>query len=431
MDLKPQRVLQGVAGALVFFAIVAGAQTPAAPAPATTTAPAAAAPAAAPVWSVGTVDFSGYLDGYFSYNNNRPANMTNDYYNFDDQDNFNLEAAKLTLNHDPDPIGAHLDLLFGRTNTFVQSNGLGVNYIEQAYISMKPPKAKGFEMDFGQFVTSAGQEVIETMSNWSYSHGLLFSYAIPYYHFGLRTSMPVTKAWTVGAQVVNGWNNVTAYNGGVTVGLTSSLVKPKYTWNFNYYTGPQNGGLPPQGYGTQQGYRNLFDTTLLLTPNSKFNAYVNYDYGQNRIPGYTNGYDESPTKVKSMDPHWQGIATSAREQITPNAALVFRYEYFFDNQGFATGLDYSNDYLYQTTFAKTNIQECTATYEYKWVAGLLVRVEYRIDWSNKNLFNYGNDVNYDLSGPSYNSSNYSGGGPSKDAQNTATVGLIAFFGPKR
>ena len=43
--------------------------------------------------------------------------MTNEYYNFDDQDNFNLEAAKLTLNHDPDPIGAHVDLLFGRTNT--------------------------------------------------------------------------------------------------------------------------------------------------------------------------------------------------------------------------------------------------------------------------------------------------------------------------
>ena len=152
-----------------------------------------------------------------------------------------------------------------------------VNYIEQAYISVKPPKAKGFEMDFGQFVTSAGQEVIETMNNWSYSHGLLFSYAIPYYHFGLRTSMPVTKVWTAGVQVVNGWNNDTDNNGGVTIGLTSSLVKPKYTWNLNYYVGPENGQL-----AAQKGYRNLFDTTLLLTPNAKFNAYVNYDYGQNR-----------------------------------------------------------------------------------------------------------------------------------------------------
>jgi hypothetical protein len=253
--------------------------------------------------------------------------------------------------------------------------------------------------------------------------------------------MPVTKVWTVGAQVVNGWNNVTAYNGGVTVGLTSSLVKPKYTWNFNYYTGPENSGLPPQGAGTQQGYRNLFDTTLLLTPNAKFNAYINYDYGQNRIPSwpssYYNGDGYTNFTVKSMDPHWQGIAASARQQITPNAALVVRYEYLFDNQGYITGAggnnsDYSGSFLDSTTYFKTNIQEMTATYEYKWVAGLLVRVEYRIDWSNKNLFNYGNDVNYDLSGsPGYKSSNYSSNGPSKDAQNTATVGLIAFFGPKR
>ena len=57
--------------------------------------------------------------------------------------------------------------------------------------------------------------------------------------------------------------------------LTNALVKPKYTWYVNYYTGPENAN-------TQNGYRNLIDTTLLLTPNAKFNAYINYDYGQNR-----------------------------------------------------------------------------------------------------------------------------------------------------
>src|ERR1019366_2614739 len=96
------------------------------PAPAPTPAPdsttPAATPAAAPatpVWSVGTMDLSGYVDGYFSYNHNRPVGESNNFYNFDDLDQFNLEAAKVTLNHDPDPVGAHLDILFGRTNTFL------------------------------------------------------------------------------------------------------------------------------------------------------------------------------------------------------------------------------------------------------------------------------------------------------------------------
>ncbi|HEV2618536.1 MAG TPA: outer membrane beta-barrel protein, partial [Acidobacteriaceae bacterium] len=365
--------------------------------------------------------------GYFSWNANRPASQTSGYYNFDELNQFNLEAAKLTINHDPDPVGVHADILFGRTNTDLQSNGLGVNNIEQAYISLKPAKAKGFELDFGQFVTSAGQEVIETMNNWSYSHGLLFTYAIPYYHFGLRTSMPVTKTWTFGVQVVNGWNNVTDNNGGVTIGLTSSLVKPKFTWNTNYYVGPENSGLPPQFAGTQKGYRNLFDTTLLLTPTAKFNAYINYDYGQNRIPAYTStvcGEGCANITVKSMDPHWQGIAFSARGQVTGKAALVGRYEYFYDNQGFELqnigGLySYSSDYFYSNTLFKTNVQEFTGTYEYKWLEGLLMRAEYRYDWSNKKLYNYGNDVNYGT------------GLPTKTSQQTLTVALIAFFGPKR
>lgn len=389
MNVGRQRVLHSLAGGALCLAMVAGAQTTPPestpnPSTSTTTAP-AAAPAAAPVWSAGSIDFSGFVDGYYSYDFNRPGSQTNQLYNFDDQTGFSLEAAKLTMNHDPDPIGAHVDLVWGRTNAFLHSSSDTTdNFVEQAYISIKPPKAKGFELDAGQFVTSAGQEVIETMNNWSYSHGILFGFAIPYYHFGLRTTMPVTKAWTAGVQLVNGWNNVVDNNGGVTVGLTSSVVKPKYTWNLNYYTGPENAG-------TQKGYRNLIDTTLLLTPTSKFSWYLNYDYGQNHAPTTTPLFQHSP--------HWQGIATSARGQITPNAALVARYEHFNDNQGLMTG-------------ATQTLNEFTATYEYKWAAGLLMRSEYRRDWSTQPFFQKG-DTN------------------TVKAQSTLTMGLVAFFGPKR
>src|SRR5579875_4203855 len=111
------------------------AQTPApstappstAPSPSTEPAPApASTPAAAPVWSVGSIDFSGFLDGYYSFNANRPSNaangQVNDFYNFNDKtDQFNLSAAKLTINHDPDPVGVHVDLIFGRTNVLMHS----------------------------------------------------------------------------------------------------------------------------------------------------------------------------------------------------------------------------------------------------------------------------------------------------------------------
>jgi hypothetical protein len=98
-------------------------------------------------------------------------------------------------------------------------------------------------------------------------------------------------------------------------------------------------------------------------------------------------------------PHWQGIAFAAHEQANARSSFSGRYEYFDDNQGFATG-------------AAQDVQEVTGTYEYKWMEGLLTRVEYRHDWSDVNFFHKGDTERV-------------------DAQSTLTVAFIAFFGPKR
>lgn len=385
-------------------------------APAQAAAPAAPAAAPAPpTWSVGSMDISGYLDGYYSYNANNPSNDSdigqyNQLYNFNDVTNqFALSAAKLTLNHDPDPIGAHIDFIYGRTDTQINGNyddyyneGAG-KYLEQAFISYKPVKAKGFEADFGKFVTSAGAEVIEAKDDWNYSRSLLFAHAIPYDHFGLRTSMPVTKTETLGLQVVNGLNTNQKLNNGVMFGLTSAYVKPKYTWNANYYFGPQN-------YDTQKGYLNLFDTTLLLTPTAKFSAYINYDYGQNRDSTYT--YFDETYGNHNLN-HWQGAAVALREQFMPKDAIAARYEFYFDPQGFTIGNGDAANCDYESSYCRTQMQEFTLTYEHKWVEGLLARLEYRHDWTNVDYFTKGL---------------FDG---SVKAQSTMTAGFIAFFGPKR
>ena len=402
MYLNRTRILQSITGAAMAFAVAAGAQTTPTPTPAPAETPAPAqAPAAAPAtpnWSVGPMDISGLIDGYYSYNANRPSDSANgqinDLYNFNDKtDQFSLAEAMLTLNHDPDPVGAHVDLLFGRAETLVNGSTTAGNegqFLKQAFLSLKPAKAKGLELDFGKFVTSAGAEVIESKDNWNYSRSLLFAWAIPYFHFGLRTSMPVSKTDTIGVQVVNGWNNVTTNNGGVTMGLVNALVRPKYTWNLNYYTGPSNAS-------TQKGYRNLIDTTILLTPNAKFNAYINYDYGQNRDHALIDTGDGTVLD-KSLN-HWQGVAFAAHGQVTGTSAISGRFEYFKDPNGFSTG-------------TAQELKEFTATYEYKWAEGLLSRFEYRRDWSDEAFFHKG-DTNM------------------VDAQSTLTAGFVAFFGPKR
>jgi len=425
------------------------AQTTTTPAPTPTPAatpetPPAAAPAAAPTWSVGPIDFSGEVSGYYSFNANHPHNQGvlspsssdtgNNLYNFDSQANtMDLSFAKLAMSHSPDPVGFELDFGFGRTANIINAAEPvtnGFQYIEQAYIEWKPAKAKGFEIDFGKFSTSAGAEVIEDYSNWNYSHSLLFSWAIPYYHFGVRTSFPIGKHFTGGVQVVNGWNIVTdTINTGKTIGLTGALTYTKFTLNLNYYTGPMN-------QGTNKGFRNLFDTTLLLTPISKLSAYINFDYGNN-ANSLCSTCTAPSTKASAS---WYGVATAVHFQMTPKWAVTPRVEWFDDAEGYTLSGALPSPIWDLGGAVSQQVKETTITLEYKLLEGLLWRLEWRRDWSTYPMFERGlapistDECKYEIDceeGTPLPFNNPAGLAGYAKSQNTVTIGVIAFFGPKR
>lgn len=308
------------------------------------------------------ISLSGMVDGYYSFNNNHPASGLNQLSNFDDKTNqWDLSLLKLTASHDLDPVGFRLDLGVGRTFDLVHTpkpDPEFFDYVEQAYVSVKPKGAKGFEADLGEFATWAGAEVIESKDNWNYSRSLLFVLASPYYHFGIRTTMPIGSSVTVGVQVVNGWNSIIDQHGNnmQTVGMTGAVARKKFAWTQNYYIGPQYTGVNNRP-------RALYDTTLLLTPTEKLNAYVNYDYGEQHRAGF--GHD-----------HWSGIAGAARFQLSKHFAVSPRAEYFDDSNGFTTG-------------SRQKLHEVTVTGEYKIVEGALARLEYRHDASDIPFFDRG------------------------------------------
>lgn len=332
----------------------------------------------------GGIGFSALVDGYYSLNLNHPASRINQLRNFDVQANqFSLNMAKLTLEHTPEPLGFRLDLGFGRALEIVHGAETASSVfrnLEQAYISYKPDGAQGLRVDFGKFVTSAGAEVIETHSNWNYSRSLLFAWAIPYYHFGVRASMPLGKHFTAGVQFVNGWNNVKDDNSGKTVGLAGTVNVSKITWTHTYYAGPEKAG-------TNKGWRQLYDTTLLVVASPKASFYVNYDYGTEK-------------KIQGDSNVWSGIAAAAQFQLSKKFALTPRLEWFNDRDGFSTG-------------TAQQLKEFTLTGEYKLTEGLLTRLEYRRDWSDQTFFDRG-------------------GTPCVyKSQDTILLGLVAYFGPKR
>ena len=309
------------------------------------------------------VEVSGFIDGYYSYNFNKPADRTNVLRNFDTRSNqFALNLAEIVIEKKPDPlnsrVGFRLDLDYGPATDLVHATEPGgkdvYKVIQQAYGSYLAPIGSGLQIDFGKFVTVHGAEVIETKDNWNYSRGLLFAWAIPYYHFGVRAKYALNSKVSLTGLVVNGWNNVEENNGGKTLGITLGLAPtPKLAIVQNYMTGPEQPN-------DNKHYRHLSDTTATYSFNKRWAVMGNYDYG---IDTLTAG-----GKV-----HWQGVAGYLRYAPTERLAFTPRYEWFDDHNGFSTG-------------TAQRVKEFTLTGEYKLRPTLITRFELRRDWSNQPFF---------------------------------------------
>jgi hypothetical protein len=307
-------------------------------------------------------------------------------YNFNFTHNsFSLNLAEVAFEKKPtaDSRGGYrIDLDYGPTTTWVHGTEPGgtttFQNIQQAYVSFLAPAGTGLQLDVGKFVTWNGQEVIETKDNWNYSRSLLFAWAIPYYHTGVRAAYSINDKVSVMGFLVNGWNNAVDNNTGKTIGGQLMFKPSAALMLMTNYTGG------PETTNDNSAWRHLSDSIVTYTVNKQVSVAGNYDYGQDKLLGAT---------VK-----WQGVAGYLRYQPTAMFALSPRVEYFNDRDGFQTGV-------------AQKVKEVTVTAEFKHKDGVIMRLEYRGDFS---------DV------PSF-LKNIS---ESVKSQNTVTIGFIYAFSTK-
>lgn len=195
---EPQKKLDDLEKQLADVKAQLASAPPAAPA---TPPPPAAAPAAAPAAPaapaptglaalLGPTTLSGFVDVYYGYNSNQPANRTTALRNFDiNSGQFGLNMIELIADKATSTdsrVGYHVSLGFGQAMNLV--NGSEVpspnvpvtqptappstitnfdQYLKEGYVEYLAPVGKGLTVDFGKFVTNAGAEVIETKDNWN------------------------------------------------------------------------------------------------------------------------------------------------------------------------------------------------------------------------------------------------------------------------
>ncbi len=345
----------------------------------------AAAPAPAAPF-LGGASLTGFVDAYYGYNFNQPQSRTSSLRAFDGPSNqFALNLIELNLDKPPDPsnsrLGYHLGLGFGQAMNVVNAGdpaGLGfAQYLKEAYISYLAPVGKGLQVDIGKFVTPYGAEVIETKDDWNYSRGLLFAYAVPFYHYGARAHYSFSDKYSLTGILVNGWNSVYDNNTGKSVGLSFAWIpSKKLSITQGYMAGPETAE-------TKGNWRQLVDTVVTYSPTSRLTTMVNFDYGRG---------DHIVSLVRPV--YWAGIAGFVRYAFNERYALATRYEYYNDHDGFTTG-------------TAQHLHEVTGTFQRVVAHHLITRLEFRRDFSNRPVFLKGNSP---VSG-----------------QNTMTAGIVYAF----
>ncbi len=362
-----------------------------------------------------TVNF--LFDGYYAYNFNSPIGRVNLLRAYDVSSNaFSLNQADVVLENAADPahgkrFGLRLDLQYGQATATLQGNAANeprpevYRAIFQAYGTYVVPLGTGLTVDFGKWASSLGIEGNYTKDQVNYSRSYWFDF-LPFYHMGARLNYKLNDIVAVNYWVTNGAQQTEPFNGfkGQLVGLN---IQPRKTvaWTVNYYLGQQHPDvqyLPNYTGSSLPTVQGLAFEPIPNAPNGKlhiFDSYVTWQASPKLAFALEADYVIERLLASSAPSHTDGGAGYARYQFTPKLAIAARTEYLSDRGGLFTG-------------ATQAIKENTITFEERIAEGFLIRQEWRRDASNHPYF-----LTDAL-------------GILKKEQNTATLGILWWFGGK-
>jgi len=365
-------------------------------------------------------EFRAFADAYFSLNYNapKPQSAGNSVIRaYDVSNGFAVAWAGLDISHPAEPIGGAISLRFGPSAQRYNSSCVGkcdADYglanVKQAYASFRPGgKSSPISLDFGKFDTIYGAEVAESQDNINYTRGVLYWYGQPLFHTGLRANWDILENLRARALVVNGWNNTIDNNTGKTFGLQLTAHAPRneaHEWisaSLGYLGGPERddtesvqcaagtvfdpnspSGCSPGTSGdtsgtldrpgnNSSGWRHFVDLLITSDPIDSLHLVLNADYAVEK--------QRDSLSASTFSPHsWFGAMLAARYLVCEKFAVAGRGEIYRDKDGVTTGS------VNGIPITGATISTGTLTLDYLPGKNLLIRLDNRLDWSNKEIF---------------------------------------------
>lgn len=276
------------------------------------------------------VKVSGYVDTSYSYLSgtgtfsSATANRVFD----TERNSFNLNMVNLTVSMLPTKgFGGLVELNMGSDAKVITSAGTTNDEFDvtQGYVHF----ANGpFMAIAGKYVTLAGAEVIRGPDNLNASRSILFGYAIPYAHTGVRGYYSVGETMKFIVGVNNGWDvvkesasvNGTEVADGKTIELGAQFnpIKP-----LNLAVAIYSGEEPGLAF---IGRRELVDVVVSYSFTDNLSVTLNADVAK-----------QADATAAGGDAKWSGVAAYVAWKFADQWRVAGRVEQLNDKNGFRTG----------------------------------------------------------------------------------------------
>jgi hypothetical protein len=289
-----------------------------------------AAPSLTEVLAASNIMASGYLDVAYQHldGTGQFANGSPDRVFDARHDSISVHQAAIAIAYQPkDGFGALVNLIAGQdADVFAPYDinpGAHSKFdFPQAYVQY----ATGpLTVIAGRFVTLAGFETIDPRTNTNFSRSILYGFAIPFAHTGVRATLVANDQFTLNLGIVNGWDDLKDTNSAKTLefGATFAPVKALSLTVDGYVGKERVGGLTEAG---PEGQRKLIDVIGSWNVSDALTVVLNYDWGRQDGGASDGGIAR-----------WDGLAGYLNYAINDHWRVSLRSEYLDDQDGYRTG----------------------------------------------------------------------------------------------
>lgn len=315
----------------------------------------------APSW-LDKVDVHGFVDTYYAFNFNRPADRSNFIAGTGTtakrHGEVGLNLAALEIGMRPEPVGFTLVLSYGTGSEVVHAgepSGAGVGrdafrFVQQASVMWHATSR--LLLEAGIYPSHIGLEVLQSKDNWSYTRGWMGELS-PYYQTGVKAAYAFTDHFSGQLHLLNGWQVIGDNN-------QSPAFGGQLAWSFDRWSLALNGFAGPELAGDSAHWRYFGDSVATVKITSKLSLAATIDAG----------WQERP---QSSTAKWQAGGLHARYAFNDHFALAGRGELFHDPDNGISGT------------AQT-LSEGTLTFEVRPVQALIIKLEGRYDHSTSDVF---------------------------------------------